>query len=79
MNKIETGTIVRTVVLFVALLNQSLVMMGYSPLPFTNEEVEHAVTAVFTIAASLWTWWKNNNITRKARRNDELLKREGLK
>lgn len=79
MNKIDTGTIVRTVVLFVALLNQSLVLAGYSPLPFEDQDVENGVTIVLTVGASIWTWWRNNAITRQARRNEELLKKEGLK
>ena len=79
MNSIDKGTIVRTVVLFVALLNQSLVLAGYSPLPFEDKQVENGVTIVLTVVASIWTWWKNNAVTRQARRNEELLKREGLK
>ncbi|KZN99343.1 phage holin [Pseudobacillus badius] len=79
MNKIDNGTIVRTVVLFVALVNQLLAACGYSPLPFDDQQVEKFVSSLITIAASIWAWWKNNNITRKARRNEEMLKREGSK
>lgn len=79
MKNIDHGTIVRTVVLFVALLNQSLVLAGYSPLPFEDQQVENGVTIVLTIGASLWTWWKNQNITREARRKAALLEREEQK
>jgi SPP1 family holin len=79
MKNIDNGTIVRTVVLFVALINQSLVLSGYSPLPIDDQGVEHFVTGAFTFGAAIWAWWKNNNMTREARRNEELLKREGLK
>ncbi|PAQ12615.1 phage holin [Bacillaceae bacterium SAOS 7] len=74
MNKLEIGTIVRTVVLFVALLNQSLVMMGYSPLPFSDEQVEKFFSMLMTVIAAIWAWWKNNT-----KRNDEILRRERLK
>lgn len=76
---IDKGMIVRTVVLFLALVNQFLVLSGFSPLPFENAEVEHGVTGALTAAASIWTWWKNNDVTRKARKNEEYLKRQGLK
>jgi SPP1 family holin len=66
--------IIRTVVLFVALVNQALVLAGFSPLPFTDEQVENGLTIVFTIAASLWAWWKDNDITRKARERKQFLK-----
>lgn len=79
MNKLESGTIVRTVVLFVALINQGLAAFGYSPLPFGDDEIELFVSTLITVITSLIAWWKNNNVTRKARRNEELLKREGLK
>lgn len=59
--------IIRTIVLAYALFNNSLVLAGYSPLPFENEKVELAVSSLFTIAASLWAWWKDNDVTRKAR------------
>ena len=71
--KIEKGTIVRTVVLGVALGNQMLTLAGKSPLPFTSEEVEQGVSMVLTVAASLWAWWKNNSFTQAAIEADEQL------
>lgn len=66
--------IIRTVVLFVALLNQALVLAGFSPLPFTDEQVEKGLTAVFTVVAAIWAWWKDNDVTRKARERKQFLK-----
>ena len=71
---IETGTIVRTVVLAVALFNQVLSMAGKSPLPFTNEEVEAGVAMALTAGASIWAWWKNNSFTQAAIKADDVLK-----
>lgn len=76
MKNIKFGTIVRSVVLFFVLLNQLLVLMGYSPLPFKDEEIENFSTGVLTVAASVWAWWKNNSITREARRKEALIERE---
>ena len=77
--KTDKGTIVRTSVLAVALINQLLVAIGYSPLPFDDEAVEMLVSSIFTAVAALAAWWKNNSITRKAKQADHLAKREGLK
>jgi SPP1 family holin len=71
---IDKGMIVRTVVLFLALLNLFLVLSGFSPLPFGGEQMEFAATA-----ASLWAWWKDNDVSRKARRRTEYNKDKGLK
>jgi SPP1 family holin len=75
----EKLMIIRTVVLFLAWINQYLVMKGHSPLPFSDAESEVAATALITFLASLWAWWKNNDVRFKARRNTQYLKDKGLK
>jgi len=67
-------TLIRTIVLVVALINQSLVLAGYSPLPFDDVQVENAVTIVFSVVASLLAWWKNNSLTKEAKEADKYLK-----
>lgn len=71
--KVEKETIIRTVVLAVALVNNILTMVGFNPLPFSDEEVYMGVTAVFTVGATLWAWWKNNSFTQKAIEADKVL------
>ena len=61
----DKGTVIRTTVLFVALVNQSLVLSGFSPLPFGDAEIENAFTIIFTVAASLYAWWKDNDVKRE--------------
>lgn len=75
----DKGMIIRTIILALAWLNQFLVMNGHSPLPFDNAQTEMGVTSFVTFCASIWNWWKNNDVTRKARLASELAKREGLK
>lgn len=72
--KIEKGTIVRTAVLAFALINQVLIISGYNPLPFTDDEFGQAVSMILTAGASLWAWWKNNSFTQAAITADEHLK-----
>lgn len=67
--------VIRTVILFAAWANQLLIVNGYSPLPFDDAGIEQGVSAGITFVASVWSWWSNNNVTRKAR----LAEKKGLK
>lgn len=71
--KIKTGTIVRTIILIVALVNQVLSIIGKPVLPITDEQIEQIVTLVITIVAALWNWWKNNSYTKAAIEGDQLM------
>lgn len=64
--KVEAGTIVRTICLVLALINQVLVMSGHSVLPIEDEAVEAIVTNIATIVTAVAAWWKNNSFTQKA-------------
>jgi len=74
MKKIEMGTIVRTVVLGVALVNQALTAAGKNPLPFAEETIYEIATVAVTIIASLVSGWKNNSFTKEAIEADKLLR-----
>lgn len=74
--KVSKETIVRTVVLFVALLNTVLNACGKNPLPFSDDEVYTGVSAVVATVAAIWAWWKNNSFTSAAVKADEVLKIE---
>ena len=74
MKNVSKGTIVRTVVLIFALINQTLVMFGKNPFPFSDEQIYTAASTVLTIAASLVAWWKNNSFTKEAIEADTILK-----
>ena len=71
--KIELGTIIRTVVLALALINQVLTMSGHSPIPISDEQVTEVITLVATIGAAVWSWWKNNSFTQAAIEADQVL------
>ncbi|PKR82597.1 phage holin [Heyndrickxia camelliae] len=64
---------VRTIVLIIALVNQSLMLAGWSPLPFDDTQVETAVTIVFSVVATSWAYWKNNSHTKAAKKADQYL------
>lgn len=71
--KITSGTIARTVILLLALINQTLTMLGYKLIPIEDEQINDIVTLAFTIGSSLAAWWKNNSFTKKAILADEYL------
>lgn len=72
--KVKVDTIIRTVVLIVALINQILTSTGHSVIPVSDEQIGELITLVVTIGASVWAWWKNNSFTKEAIEADELLK-----
>ena len=39
MNTVKKDTIIRTIVLIVALINQALTLSGKNPLPFEDDEI----------------------------------------
>ena len=74
---IKKETIIRTVILIVALVNQVLTVAGVSLLPISDEQITEFLTLALTIGASLWAWWKNNSFTKNALEADKVL--ESLK
>lgn len=76
---ITAGTIARLICLALALVNQVLVMTGHSVLPIEDQTIELIVANVWTAAAALWGYWKNNSWTLKARKTDAYLADEKKK
>lgn len=68
---ISKSTITRTIVLAIALINQVITILGYNPLPFSDDAIYEGISAALTVAASLWSWWKNNSFTEAAIKADE--------
>ena len=55
-NKISAGTIARTVVLLLALVNQVLSMLGVQTIPIADEDIN-------TLIATGWTRWRSDRTT----------------
>lgn len=60
MTQEQIATLVRTALLFIALLNQLLMVFDHSILPISETQFEELFTALFTTFSALWAWWKNN-------------------
>ena len=80
--KIQANTIIRTIVLVITLVNQALTIFGKNPHPFSENQIYEALTAVSTVLAAIWAWWKNNSFTKAAIEADgymkELKKNDGI-
>lgn len=70
MNKAEVGTITRTVLLWLAIINQILTAIGKNPIPLDDMAVSTIITSVLAV----WAWWKNNSFTHSAKLADMYLK-----
>jgi SPP1 family holin len=71
--KITAGTISRTIVLTVALINQLLTVFGVQTLPIQDAQIHEVVSTVFTIVAAIAAWWKNNSFTKEALEADRFM------
>ncbi|AOZ89575.1 phage holin [Bacillus xiamenensis] len=85
MKNFDKGTVIRTVLLLIALVNQTLIMFGKPVLLISEDQVTSladtlylAGSMVFTIVTTLVAWFKNNYVTSKGKKQKEVLKQKGL-
>ncbi|MDR4995414.1 phage holin [Bacillus altitudinis] len=85
MKNFDKGTVIRTVLLFMALINQALILFGKPILPISEDQVTSlaetlylAGSMIFTIVTTLVAWFKNNYVTDKGKLQKEILKQKGL-
>ena len=67
MKKTDVGTITRTILIIIALINQGLVIAGKNQLPFEDDQITQVISFGFTTVTALIAWWKNNNFSREAK------------
>ena len=72
--KISKGTIVRTVMLIIVVLNMILKHFGLDVINVTESEILSVLEMLIEIAVIIVTFWKNNSFTDKAIKADEFLK-----
>ena len=69
----KADTIIRTIVLALALLNQCLAAAGRPIIPIGEGEINEMISAGFTVCAALAAWWKNNSFSEEAIEADRYL------
>lgn len=73
MKNRKVGTIIRTVLLALALVNSIFVAAGRPIIELEDETITVLINALFTVAAAIWSWWKNNSVTQAAVTADQVL------
>ena len=73
-NRPTISTIVRTVFMYIALINQVLAILGRDKLPIREDSLYQLLSLIATIITSLFAWWKNNSFTSPALQADLYLK-----
>ena len=76
---ITAGTLARTIILALALINQVLSVTGHPVLPIEDAQIETLVTTGWTVVAAIVAYWKNNSWTAAAKACDEVMKQEKSK
>lgn len=72
--KITKGTLIRTICLALALINQILVATGHTVIPIDDETVNLLVSTIVTVITAVVAWWKNNSFTSHAIKADQFMK-----
>lgn len=73
--KISKGTLIRTITLVLALINQVLTVTGHTPLPINDEVIAELFSTGVVIITSLIAWWKNSSFTQEAIKADTIMKK----
>ncbi|MED1201468.1 phage holin, partial [Bacillus paralicheniformis] len=55
MKNFDKGTVVRTVLLFIALVNQTLIMFGKAALPISEDQVNTLADALYLAGSAAFT------------------------
>lgn len=71
--KITKGTIVRTILMGIVILNLILKQTGKPLINIGESEVTQVVQTVIEILVIAVNWWYNNDVTPKARKAKEFL------
>ncbi|WP_079708075.1 phage holin [Paraliobacillus ryukyuensis] len=75
----DKKSLIRTIVLVVALINQALVAANLNPIPGSEEVWGEVVSTIITGAVAVWAWFKNNYVTAKGKAQKEVIEKAGLK
>lgn len=71
---ISKGTIVRTIMLIIVIINLILKQTGHDIINVSESEVLSFVEIIIELAVIITTFWKNNSFTKNAQKADEFLK-----
>lgn len=78
MKNFDKGTVIRSLVLVVALVNQLLIGFGATPIPGDEAIWYEVLSTIFTIVAAVIAWFKNNYVTLRGQKQKETLEQANL-
>ena len=73
MNQEVRNLIIRTGVTVVLWAKMVLAHKGMSPLPIDENGATELISEALAALATLWAWWKDNDVTKKARAKKEVI------
>lgn len=72
--KLSKGTIIRTIMIGLVVLNLVLKQFGVDVINVEESTITSAVETVISVGAILSAWWYNNSFTETAKKADEFFK-----
>lgn len=73
MDKSTLETIAGTIAGIISFGNMILANYGWIPLEITSDQIYQAASTVAVILSAIFIWWKNNNVTKNAKKSQQVL------
>lgn len=71
--KITKGTLIRTAVLAIVIINMILKQMGLDLINVTESQIGDFIEMLISVATIIVAWWENNSVSQNAIRADMFL------
>lgn len=65
--------IIRLIVMAVLMVNMGLTVAGKNPIPLDETALTEWLTVAAAGISAVYSWWKNNNVTKQAQQAQEVL------
>ena len=75
IKSISPDTWARSVCFFLALINQTLAVLGRNKIPFVEDDVYQLVSLFATFVTGIIAWWKDNPVTKEAQKSNAYMKK----
>lgn len=73
MTNEKTKAIIRLIVMAVLMVNMGLTVAGKNPIPLDETALTEWLTVAAAGISAVYSWWKNNNVTKQAQQAQEVL------
>lgn len=70
---VKYSQLVRVIVMFIVMINSILLMNGIDILPYTDEQINIAISSVALVFSEIWNHYKNNNYSEESIIADEYM------